>query len=68
MINITVVVNADFRNYEAGLIITDQPVADPDCTHGKTPWDITHDGAARLGAPQLNITSAAVWIARPVSY
>src|ERR1700730_16562008 len=28
-------VDADFRDDEAGLIVSDQPVADPDCTHGK---------------------------------
>jgi hypothetical protein len=52
-------VDADFRDDEAGLIVSDQPVADPDCTHGKLLGMVRLTGF-RNAAPILNFTSVAV--------
>ena len=68
-INISIVVDADFRNNEAWLTISDQPVANRDCIHAKTPSKgplLT--GCHGTRAPsQANIISAALSIAQNLS-
>ena len=68
-INITIVVNSDFRNDEARLIVSDQPVANPDCTHRQTPFWIMRTTGMRIESrppSQTNIISVAVSIAETV--